>query len=73
MLLGDQRDRHQQVVDAPVKRVVVVERHLQHRHAVDRLARHAGQHLALDALEHARPATAASPLRFDTQCHVHID
>ncbi|MGW9760731.1 hypothetical protein BCO37747_04735 [Burkholderia contaminans] len=34
MLLGGERDRDQQVVDAPVERVVVIDRHLLHRHAV---------------------------------------
>lgn len=74
VLLGGQRDRDQQVVDAPVEPVVGVERHLQHRDAVAGWrARNTGQHLALDALEHPRPAAAARALRLDLQRHVHVD
>ncbi|WP_412529638.1 hypothetical protein [Burkholderia lata] len=72
VLLCRERDRDQQIIDAPVERIAVLERHLQHGHAVaSRRARHAYQHLALDAFEHARPAAAAGALRFNLQRHMH--
>ncbi|AOK37129.1 hypothetical protein WL90_22590 [Burkholderia cenocepacia] len=71
MLLVRERDRNQQVVDAPVECVHVLEWHLQHRHAVaGRRACRAGQHLTL---EHAARTAAAGALGLDAQRHAHVD